>query len=280
MWFGKQQLMSELERLLRPEYGPSRLLSLALLISVTDGRQPDIPAGEAFTASQAVRLRSLCDRTDDPMQAIQALNQVFFKDCGFKASPGGAYQPMYSDLSAVLEHRVGIPISLAVLYMDIGQQAGLPLVGINFPGHFLVGLELDGRMIPIDVYHGGRIMSMDACHQRLQNLYGDTLRFEPNMLQAASQRAVLVRILNNLKGYYIQSGQENFAAEIIDRILLIDPRRYTEYRDRGLLLYNSGRAQEAVADLEQYLHFVPDAPDAPMVRALLAEILEERPPLH
>ncbi|MEW6611195.1 MAG: SirB1 family protein [Pseudomonadota bacterium] len=280
MWYGKQRLVRELEQLLRDEGGGGHLLAVGLLISVLDSRPPDLAAAEAFVTEQSARVRVLAADMADPRHAVAVLNQVFFQECAFQASPSGAYQPSYSDLSEVLAQRVGIPISLAVFYLEIGRQAGLPLVGINFPGHFLVGLESGGQIQPIDVYQGGQLLSEQECRQRLEKLYGDTLRFERAMLQPATPRAIWVRILNNLKGYFIQSGQENWAAEMIDRILLIDPRRYTEYRDRGLLHYHGGRSQEAAADLQQYLHFVPDAPDAAMIRALLAEIVEERPPLH
>lgn len=280
MWYGKQRLVRELEQLLRDESGGGHLLPVGLLISVLDGRPPDLAAAEAFVTEQSARVRALGADMADPRHAVEVLNQVFFQECAFQASPSGAYQPSYSDLSEVLAQRVGIPISLAVFYLEIGRRAGLPLVGINFPGHFLVGLESGGQIQPIDVYQGGQLLSEQECRQRLEKLYGDTLRFDRAMLQPATPRAIWVRILNNLKGYFIQSGQENWAAEMIDRILLIDPRRYTEYRDRGLLHYHGGRSQEAAADLQQYLHFVPDAPDATMIRALLAEIVEERPPLH
>ncbi|MEW5791198.1 MAG: SirB1 family protein [Pseudomonadota bacterium] len=280
MWYGKQRLVRELEQLLRDGSGGGHLLAVGLLISVLDNRPPDLAAAEAFVTEQAARVCALGAGAGDPLRVLEALNQVFFRDCAFQASPSGAYQPSYSDLSEVLAQRVGIPISLAVFYLEIGRRAGLPLVGINFPGHFLVGLESGGQIQPIDVYQGGQLLSEQECRQRLEKLYGDTLRFDRAMLQPATPRAIWVRILNNLKGYFIQSGQENWAAEMIDRILLIDPRRYTEYRDRGLLHYHGGRSQEAAADLQQYLHFVPDAPDAAMIRALLAEIVEERPPLH
>lgn len=272
--------MRELTRLLRVESDGKTLLGVGLLITALEDQIPDIAGAESFMNGQAERVRALVAGSTAPADWIAALNEIFFRQCGFTGSPAGNYEPAFSDLSQVLGKRTGIPISLSVLYLEMGWRAGLPLVGINFPGHFLVGLDTRGEILPIDVHEGGRLLTEADCQERLLKVYGDSLRFDRGMLHPASQRAIWVRMLNNLKGFFIQSGKQDRAVEMIDRILLVDPRRYTEFRDRGLLQHYAGRKREAAADLQQYLHFVPEAPDAPMIRSLLKEILETCPPLH
>ncbi|MEK8090481.1 transglutaminase-like domain-containing protein [Thermithiobacillus plumbiphilus] len=280
MWQGSKDIMRELTRLLRVESDGKTLLGVGLLITALEDQIPDIAGAESFMNGQAERVRALVAGSTAPADWIAALNEIFFRQCGFTGSPAGNYEPAFSDLSQVLGKRTGIPISLSVLYLEMGWRAGLPLVGINFPGHFLVGLDTRGEILPIDVHEGGRLLTEADCQERLLKVYGDSLRFDRGMLHPASQRAIWVRMLNNLKGFFIQSGKQDRAVEMIDRILLVDPRRYTEFRDRGLLQHYAGRKREAAADLQQYLHFVPEAPDAPMIRSLLKEILETCPPLH
>lgn len=280
MWQGSKDITCELTRLLREESDGKTLLGVGLLITALENGVPDIEGAEIFMNEQADRVRALIAGSTVPADWVAALNEVFFQQDGFKGNPVGSYEPAFSDLSQVLAKKVGIPISLAVLYLEMGWRAGLPLVGINFPGHFLVGLDTRGEILPIDVHAGGMLLTEADCQERLQKVYGDSLRFDRGMLHPASQRAIWVRMLNNLKGFFIQAGKQVRAIEMIDRILLIDPRRYTEHRDRGLLQHYAGRKREAAADLQQYLHFVPDAPDAPMIRSLLKEVLETCPPLH
>lgn len=280
MWQGSKDIARELTRLLREESDGKTLLGVGLLISALGSEVPDIDSTKAFMSAQADKIRTLVAGSTVPADWIAALNEVFFQRCGFKGNAAGTYDPAFSDLSQVLEKKTGIPISLSVLYLEMGWRAGLPLVGINYPGHFLVGLDTRGEILPIDVHEGGLLLTEADCQERLQKVYGDSLRFDRGMLHPASQRAIWVRMLNNLKGFFIQAGKQARAIEMIDRILLVDPRRYTEYRDRGLLQHYAGRKREAASDLQQYLHFVPDAPDAPMIRSLLKDVLETCPPLH
>lgn len=255
--------------------GPEEDLDLAeagLLIAQEE--QPDLDI-----AHYLKRLDQLADavRTELPPSpthndTLQCLNTRLFLKEGLRGNTGEYYDPRNSFLNEVLETKVGIPITLSVIYMEVGRRLGLALVGIGFPGHFLVRYSgPDGERI-LDPFLGGASLSEAQLAAKLRNMYGENNPLAAQvskLLTPATKKEILTRMLGNLKGVYLNKGDFERALSVIDRMVLIRPDAATEFRDRGAVQQRLGRMQGAVRDFKTYLELAPDAPDADRIRTLI-----------
>lgn len=226
------------------------------------------------------RLDLLAERVKDrlgqetaPMVVLQELCHVLFEEEGFRGNAEAYDDPRNSFLNDVLDRRLGIPITLGIITLEVGWRLGLPLEGVNFPGHFLLRYSGEVARLLIDPFDAGRIRWEDEGQDLLDRVYGGMVRVRPEFLKAADRSDILARVLTNLKGIYLNSGDDDRALAAVDRILTIRPGATIELRDRGLLLARAGRKNEAVAELERYLERVPAAPDAQRVRALIDDLV-------
>ena len=203
---------------------------------------------------------------------MQALLRDIFEEKGYRGNREAYYDPRNSFLNDVLDRRKGIPLTLGIILLEIGWRLGLPLEGVNFPGHFLIRYPgLTVRLL-IDPFDGGRIWFEDQAQELLDRMYGEMVRTGPGFLKAAGRRDVLVRLLANLKGIYVNVQNYDRALAAVERILLIHPTAASQIRDRGTLLARLGRPDEAIKQLQWYLNYAPVAADARRVRALVAEL--------
>src|SRR3989440_5183937 len=148
---------------------------------------------------------------------------------------------------------VGIPITLAVLYVAVGERAGLPVRGVGMPGHFLVKYApASTGEIFIDAFNG-RSLTREECAKMLSEMYGGEVKMRPALLEPSTKRQVLARILNNLKSLYLSQGDLPRALAASDRIMLTDPHLTSEWRDRGLIHFQNHHDSEALKDFTQYL---------------------------
>ena len=208
-------------------------------------------------------------------QKIVALNQHLYQELGFRGNADDYYDPRNSYLNQVLERRTGIPITLSVLYLEIGRRLGLRLQGVSFPGHFLVKLRVSGGQLVLDPFCGGAAQSEAELRARLARVLpqreADTLQLS-QFLQAATPRQILARLLRNLKGIYLQSEEAQNALEVAQRMVMVAPHAAEEVRDRGLAYYRLDCFRAALADLQDYLERRPDAPDADEIRGKTAAL--------
>jgi len=159
----------------------------------------------------------------------------------------------------VLDRRTGIPISLALVYIEVARRAGIRAEGINFPGHFLVRVLQDlhtddpGEGLIVDAFHGGAILNEHDCRALLHRHMGGEAAFEPHLLARATRRQILVRMLLNLKRIYVKWKSFPQARMITDLLLGLSPSSLTELRDRGLLAYHLNDVTGALRDLQSYL---------------------------
>jgi regulator of sirC expression with transglutaminase-like and TPR domain len=225
------------------------------------------------------RLDELAERVRDrqwdataPVVMLQDLSRVLFEEEGFRGNAEAYYDPRNSFLNDVLDRRLGIPITLSVVYLEVGWRLGLPLHGVNFPGHFLVRYDGEALKLLIDPFHAGRVRFEDEAQDLLDNVYGGSVRMQPAYLRPADRKDILVRILENLKGTYLNARDEERGLAAIERILLVRPDSPDHVRDRGMVLTRLGRGEEAVEALRQYLALVPDAPDRVRVELLLDQL--------
>ena len=202
-------------------------------------------------------------------QKVVALNRHLFTELGFSGNARDYYDPRNSYLNEVLDRRTGIPITLSVLYMEIGRRLGLRLQGVSFPGHFLVKLRVSGGQLVLDPFCGGEAQSEADLRARLAQVLpqreAQTLPLA-QFLQAASSRQILARLLRNLKGIYLQSEEAQNMLEVMQRMVMVAPHAAEEVRDRGLAYYRMDCFRAALADLQDYLERRPDAPDAAEIR--------------
>jgi regulator of sirC expression with transglutaminase-like and TPR domain len=198
--------------------------------------------------------------------AASAINRLLFEEEGFQGNTADYYDPRNSFLNDVLERRLGIPISLSVVYMAVASGAGLDAGGVGLPGHFVVRVERRGHHRLLDPFHGGRLLDRAACEALVAELRPGAGPLDPRWLSPVSTRQILVRMLNNLKGVYATLGDWARALAASERILLLVPDALEELRDRGMLHARLGQAPAAVRDWDAYLQRAPQARDAAVVR--------------
>ena len=202
----------------------------------------------------------------NPFARLDALRTYLFEELGFHGDHEDYNDPRNCYLNEVLERRLGIPVTLSILFMEVASAAGFDTRGISLPGHFIVGVRYDGRDLLVDPYHGGVIISEEDCRALVKRTTGRPSLFKRQLLDGTTSRQMLARLLLNLKHVYLEKPDYARALSVVERILLLSPNDATEIRDRGLLQAHLGRAGEAIVDLETYLTRTPGAPDADSVR--------------
>lgn len=213
----------------------------------------------------------LADESAPPV-LLGEISKVLFEDEGLRGNADAYYDPRNSYLNDVLDRRLGIPITLSIIYLEVGWRLGLPLEGVNFPGHFLVRYQGEALKLLVDPFQAGTIRFEDEAQDLLDRVYGGTVKLQSEYLRGADKRDVLVRLLSNLKTIHFNTRDDERALAAAERILILRPDSAEDVRDRGMLLARRGRVAEAVAELEHYLDVLPGAPDAQRIRMLLSEL--------
>lgn len=208
-------------------------------------------------------------------EQVAALNQYLFAEQHFRGNDSAYYDPRNSCLNTVLERKTGIPITLSLVYMEIGRRLGLAVDGITFPGHFLVRVKCDPGLIVLDPFNGGQTLAEADVRLRLIDVHGRDYAESVDLgevLASASPRQILVRLIGNLKKIYTESGETDKAIGAISLLLIVDPTAAGALRDRGLLYREIEAYRAALGDLARYLELAPDAEDAEVVRHLVVEL--------
>jgi regulator of sirC expression with transglutaminase-like and TPR domain len=266
------------ERFRQVVSGPDEAINLAeaaLLIATEEYRDLDIAAYLARLDQLAATLKRRLRPDIGPADTIIALNRFLFEEQGFCGDAVDYYDPRHSFLNEVLDRKRGIPITLAVVYIEIGRRVGLPVQGISFPAHFLVKCQLREGTVVLDPYAKGISLSFDDLKQRIKSLRNGV---EPprsvvaGALAAASNKDILVRMLRNLKDIYSHHKEWLKALAAADRIIIALPDSAEEYRDRGMFYANLECFRAALFDLQAYLKMLPVAQDADVVREKVIEL--------
>lgn len=251
------------------------LFRAALMIAHDE--YPDLDA--AYFEDQVETWRTALEgpvrRAGSTIAAVQALNRYLFEELGFAGNDEDFYDPRNSYLNDVIERRLGIPISLGVVHIELARRLGLGLEGIAFPGHFLVRMPVQGGVMVLDPFQGGRSLDVDELRLRAQaHVRREALADEDliRLLDPASHRAILTRMLRNLRSVYAEREDLERALRCADRLLQVDPSLAAEYRERARLYQALGHALGAAADLRRYLAMAPGADDAPAVRQQLIDV--------
>jgi regulator of sirC expression with transglutaminase-like and TPR domain len=215
----------------------------------------------------AARVAARIDDPDDPVQIIAALNDVLFGEEMFRGNTVDYYSPRNSFLHHVLDRRLGIPITLALIYMEVARRVGFQLFGVGMPGHFLLKhYDVDGHSILIDAFERGSIVTEDDCRQKLDSIYSGQVALQPEFLLSVTRRQMLTRMLNNLRSIYLSQRDFRRAVQIVDLILVIYPRSPEDMKQRAVLRYNLNDFRGALSDFEEYVKMSPDASDAEEIK--------------
>ena len=228
----------------------------------------------------AIRLRARMPQANAAEEKVVALNQFLFDDLGYWGNTDDYYDPRNSYLNEVIDRKTGTPISLSILYMELGRRIGLPLEGVSFPGHFLVRLRLRGGTLVLDPFAGGTPQSEAELRERLQRVIpegaaGGVAPVElplDQFLEPASNRQILARVLRNLKGIYREKDRPERMLEVLNRMLVVAPDASSELRDRGYVYQRLECWRPALKDLSDYVEREPEAPDLDDVRVKLMEL--------
>jgi len=268
------------DMLAMPEGGIDELPRACLMIAQDEYPALQVDRYLGDLAGLGERLRERLPRDCGAEQRIVELNRFLFGDLGFRGNADDYYDPRNSYLNEVLDRRVGIPITLSVVYISLGRRIGLPLEGVSFPGHFLVRYRLRGGMIVLDPFSEGAPLSADDLRERLERVIPEgaigslsvsDLSLE-QFLEPASTRQILARLLRNLKGIYRESGRSEPLLHVLNRMVLVAPASGSDRRDRGYLYRQLECWRPAMQDLEAYLDMEPGAEDAADVRARVQEL--------
>ena len=254
---------------------PDEQISLAKAALCFAGEEyPSLELEEYLNAldTMAQEARERLPETSYPLKVVNTINKYLFEDLGFRGNADDYYDPRNSYLNEVIERRVGIPISLSVIYLEVAQRLDFPMVGIGMPGHFLIRPDFEEAGIFVDAFNGGEILFEQDCEARLRQIYQQPVTLQPSFLATVSKRQILARMLTNLKGIYLNHQQLDKALAVVEYILLLFPDHPREIRDRGLVYYELNQWQKAAQDLEFYLALFPDAKDANIIRLLLEKI--------
>lgn len=257
----------------------AQLPLLEAAASIAQDEYPDLDVLQVLgdVDQLLARLKRRLAADAGPMQRLRGLNQFFFGSMGFAGNVNDYYNPDNSYLNAVLRTRRGIPITLAVLWLELAESLRLQAHGVNFPGHFLVKVQLPAGQAVLDPLTG-ESLSREQLLERLEP-------FQPRgtggldadiplglYLQAASARDVLARMLRNLKEIHARQRDPKRLIAVLDRLVVLLPDAWVERRDRGLAWASAGDAARAAADLQVYLDHAGDASDASWVADRLARL--------
>lgn len=251
---------------------PDEYIDLAkAALHIAQEEYPDLDSEEYLSAldTMAQELQERLPSQRYPLRIIQNINQYLYDDLGFSGNKKDYYDPRNSFINDVIDRRVGIPITLAVVYLEVARRIEFPMVGVGMPGHFLIRPEIADMDIFIDAFNFGEIMFPQDCQERLSQIYRQPMQLQPEFLAAVSKKQILARMLANLKYIYLNQQELAKALASVERILLLFPGAAIELRDRGLLCYELGLFTQAAHDLEIYLEKAPHAQDAALIRQIL-----------
>ena len=262
---GAEDFRQEFARLVgRPEEDLDLGLA-ALLIAGEEYPELDVQEYVVRLDGYAASVAEHAPAVLPPEERAHRLGAYLFRELGFRGNSANYYDPDNSYFNRVLDSRTGIPITLSLLFIEVGRRMGLRLRGVGMPGHFLVGLE--GSEVYFDPFNWGDALSVADCRQLAERLFGPQMTWDDRYLEPCTKYEFLFRILNNLKVVYERTDAPEKAMGVIQRMLMVRPDAVPLYRDLAELQQHLQQFRAAISSLESYLKESQDAPDAPQVKS-------------
>lgn len=240
----------------------------AVAISLHQLEDADVATVDATLQRYADTVRSRV-RGRQPQAILAHLHEVLFEEEGFTGDSEDYHNPLNSYLPAVLSRKKGLPITLSLVYKTVAERLGLRAYGVGLPGHFLVGLDIDGVQSLVDPFAGGRLVTPDEAHERVQEMFGAEVEWSEEYLRPASNRHWLTRMLQNLLNVFGEASRYNDVAAILEMEMLLWPEQSHLQRDLGLVLARCGLSAPATIWLDRYLQTNPDDPQTTQIKELL-----------
>lgn len=260
------------------------LAAAALLIAQGEYPQLRIDSYLRLLDEYAALVRARLPEDATPELTLGRLNQFLFEQLGFAGNATDFYDPRNSFLNEVIDRKLGIPISISIVYLEVGQRLGLPLTGVSFPGHFLVKMPIEAGTLVLDPFNAGITLDLDDLQRRLQTTYGadaDAAKAPLNTLLAtATKKDILLRMLRNLKGVYVHKNDFAKALAVMNKIIALAPDVADELRDRGVVHQALDCFRPALHDYETYLSLRPWAPDASAINERIEQLRTQAKHLH
>ena len=270
----KQAILDRFQMVTARQDDEIDLATAALLIAAVEYPDLDIDEQLAILDSLAEGAAYRIGQDRDPFHCVNNLSEYLFDEVGFQGNQGEYYDPRNSYLNEVLQRRIGLPITLCLVCLEVGKRLDIPLVGVGLPGHFVLSHRSQTDLI-IDPFRRGILLSEEECAQILKNVLGANVDWDSRYLTPASNREFIARILRNLKGIYLNRRDHEEALDVVDITLALRPDDLNERRDRGLIYYRLGHYQMALDDLRHFLTSAPVGTDTSNVEKLVGYI-EER----
>jgi regulator of sirC expression with transglutaminase-like and TPR domain len=236
---------------------------------------PALGIEEEIARLDRLAARSGAGVLDDPQRALTRLLEFLFEEEGFRGNAEEYYDPRNSCLNDVLDRRLGIPITLSVLMIEVGRRVGVDIEGVSLPGHFIVSAHLGARRIFLDPFNGGAVLTPTQAAEVASRAVGRPVKLAEAHWAPCAKRLILVRMLRNLKGIYARREDWPRALAVVDRLLVLDPDSAVHLRDRGTVLVRLRRLHEGATAWDGYLRRCPNAPDADGFREELRKVRQK-----
>jgi regulator of sirC expression with transglutaminase-like and TPR domain len=230
--------------------------------------QPFMDILDSYAAEIDARMRM----EYDAVERLQVLHEFFYREQGFAGNETDYYNPRNSCINEVIASRQGIPISLAVVYLSIAERLEMPMAGVGLPGHFIVRYDEDDFHTFVDVYNGGQLLDGEECFRLARKMTGMDLAPTPGILNAVSNRQIMVRMLNNLRSIYLRGKSYLKAGQVLDLLVEALPADPDSYILRGAVNVELRKYQAAKSDFERYLTLMPEARDRQRVEDQIAAL--------
>lgn len=251
------------------------LVGAALLIARVSYPRLDEAVYRQYLSELTGRLRSRLNKTDRPVAMIEKLNRILFEEEGFRGNRHNYFDPDNSFINRVVDRKLGIPITLSLIYTEVGKKAGMNLSGIALPVHFITALFHESGRTLIDPFKQGEILSEEECRTMVSRRLGEESAFDTRQLSPARPKEILIRMLRNLKAIYLQTHNDMKAFQMLHWILTLDPGSKAELRERGLLYEALGNTDRAAEDLERYIALSP-GPETERIIGSKIEMLKKK----
>jgi regulator of sirC expression with transglutaminase-like and TPR domain len=248
---------------------PSRIELDRAALEIARIEYPDLDVDACITQldRHALAIAERARDLSDGQSFVEAANEYLFVEAGFRGNNEDYYNPANSCLNRVLETKLGIPITLSLIYIEIGRRLSKKVSGVGLPGHFVIRYDDVNYSALIDPYHGGALLDTAECCRIAQ-----VEELDPGMLQPVDRRYIALRMINNLRGIYFARREGAKALRILDLLIEAAPESADEHKQRGVALVQQHRMREALDAFKRYLELSPDAPDRERVEEQIHDL--------
>lgn len=261
------------QKLARKPVDQIQLAEAALYIASDEYPKINIPAYLELLKEWSSLLKKECTKKSRTSR-LDVLNDLLFQRMQFTGNIDNYYDPKNSFLNDVIDSRKGIPISLSVIYLELAWSLGLDATGIGFPGHFLVRVNHQGKSMYVDAFYKGRVMTAEDCVEFWKDISEGEMEFQESFLSSMNKHQILIRMLRNLKGIYLEQKNYKKLIRVMDKLVVLNPHVAEEVRDRGIIYYQIQAYRLALEDFQGYLSAAPEAEDASVIHQYV-EVLRE-----